>query len=327
MTEKSLFWFTDGFDGAIGDGAAPYTEEEFRGYNSSLFGEGVIADAGNELAVTGTATPLAVNTGRAQVSGFHYFNTASVDLTVTGPEAGTTGGRVVLRADWTTATVRLAIELNTAGNAAIPAMTQTPGTLYEISLASFTVTTAGVITVTDAREIIAPDTGPVKLDELLGDGVAATLTLSDARLALFNSIRVIGYGRVSGGTAIATLELRFNNDTGNNYASSVITGNDGSVTHTLASGVSGIGLGTITAVSGTANAFDQYQIDIHAPGGIGWKTCHAVAQTHGDASAFAVASYQIDGWWRSTARLARIDISTNGTAFIAGTKFAVYGIA
>jgi hypothetical protein len=155
MAEKSLFWFTDGFDGAIGDGAAPYTEEEFRGYNSSLFGEGVIADAGNELAVTGTATPLAVNTGRAQVSGFHYFNTASVDLTVTTPAVGTTGGRVALVADWTTATVRLAIKLNTDGNAAIPAMTQTPGTLYEITLASFTVTTAGVIAVTDTR-VFAP---------------------------------------------------------------------------------------------------------------------------------------------------------------------------
>jgi hypothetical protein len=327
MAEKSLFWFTDGFDGSTGDGAAPYTEEEFRGYNAALFGEGVIADAGNELAVTGTATPLAVNTGRAQVAGFHYFNTASVSLAVTTPSVGTTGGRVTLVASWAAATVRLAIKLNTDGNAAIPALTQTPGTLYEIGLASFTVTTGGVITLTDTRAFFAPHTGPVKLDELLGDGVAATLTLSDARLALFNSIRIIGYGRVSGGVTIATLDLRFNNDTGNNYASSVITGNDASVTHARNSGVSSITLGTITAVSGTANAFDQYQIDIHAPGGVGWKTCHAVSQTHGDGSAFAVASAQIDGWWRSTAKLSRIDIITNGTAFIAGTKFAIYGIA
>jgi hypothetical protein len=154
MAEKSLFWFTDGFDGAIGDGAAPYTEEEFRGYNAALLGEGVVADAGNELAVTGTATPLAVNTGRAQVAGFHYFNTASVDLAVTTPSVGTTGGRVALVADWTTATVRLAIKLNTDGNVAIPGMTQTPGVLYEISLASFTVTTGGVITLTDTRQFI-----------------------------------------------------------------------------------------------------------------------------------------------------------------------------
>lgn len=151
MTEKSQFWYTDGFTGATGDGAAPYTQEEFRAYNDNLYGEGVVAGAGNELAVSGTATPLAVATGRAQVHGFHYWSTAAEDLTVTTPTVGTTGGRVVLRADWAAAEVRLAVLLNTDGVAAIPALTQTSGTTWEISLASFTVTTGGVITLTDTR--------------------------------------------------------------------------------------------------------------------------------------------------------------------------------
>lgn len=151
MTEKSQFWYTNGFTGATGDGAAPYTQEEFRAHNDALFGEGVVAGAENELAVSGTASPLAVATGRAQVNGFHYWNDASKNLTVTTPIVGTTGGRVVLRADWTAATVRLAVLLNTDGVATIPALTQTSGTLYEISLASFTVTTGGVITLADTR--------------------------------------------------------------------------------------------------------------------------------------------------------------------------------
>lgn len=152
--EKSQFWYTDGFTGASGDGAAPYTQEEFRAYHAALLGEGVVAASGNELAVSGSASPLSVATGRAQVGGFHYWNDAAKNLTVTTPSVGTTGGRVVLRADWTAATVRLFVLLNTDGNAGIPALTQTAGVTYEIGLASFTITTGGVITLTDTRVFV-----------------------------------------------------------------------------------------------------------------------------------------------------------------------------
>lgn len=155
MAEKSQFWYTNGFAGATGDGAAPYTQEEFRSYNDEMHGEGVVADALNELAVSGVATPLTVATGRAMVNGFHYVNDAAKTLVVTTPSVGTTGGRVVLRANWAAATVRLFVLLNTDGNAGIPALTQTSGATYEISLASFTVTTGGVITLTDTRTFAA----------------------------------------------------------------------------------------------------------------------------------------------------------------------------
>ncbi|MCA9972458.1 MAG: hypothetical protein KC425_19690 [Anaerolineales bacterium] len=156
MAEKSQFWYTDGFTGATGDGAAPYTQEEFRAYNAARLGEGVIAGAGNGLAVSGSASPLSVATGRAQVAGFHYWNDSAKSLAVTTPVVGTTGGRVILRANWTAATVRLFVLLNTDGNAGIPALTQNAGVTYEISLASFTITTGGVITLTDTRTFV-PD--------------------------------------------------------------------------------------------------------------------------------------------------------------------------
>lgn len=155
MTEKSQFWYTDGFTGATGDGGAPYTQEEFRAYNAALLGEGVVVGAGNELAVTGATSPLAVATGRAQVAGFHYWSDAIENLAVTTPSTGTTGGRVVLRADWTTATIRLAAKTSSDGVATIPALTQTLGATYEISLASFAITTGGVIALTDTRVFAA----------------------------------------------------------------------------------------------------------------------------------------------------------------------------
>lgn len=165
MAEKSLFWFTDGFTGATGDGAAPYTQDEFSLYNHEVIGEGVVFCEGGLLEVTGTSTPLDLADGRAQVQGFSYWNSAASTLAVTTPSTGTTGGRVVLRADYSAATVRAVVLLNTDGNAGIPALTQTPNTTWEISLATFTVTTGGVITVTDARDFIGQTqkTQPISL--------------------------------------------------------------------------------------------------------------------------------------------------------------------
>jgi len=154
MAESSRFWTTSG----TGDGpAGGYTAAQFYDFvRKMLIGdqhasEGVLKGESNELAVTGAASPLAVNTGSAIVYGFFYENTASVNLTVTTPVVGTTGGHVILRVNWAAQTVRLVAVRNTDGVAAIPSLTQTAGTTWEIRLATFTITTGGVITLTDAR--------------------------------------------------------------------------------------------------------------------------------------------------------------------------------
>jgi hypothetical protein len=154
MAQKSMAWFTDGFDGAVGDGATPYKQEEWRAKEYTFFGDGVDPNDGGQLEVTGVASPLSMATGRAQVAGFHYWNDAALNLTVATPTTGTTGGRIVLRAQWAgagEATVRAAVLLSADGTAGLPALTQTVLTTYEIGIASFTITTGGVITVTDTR--------------------------------------------------------------------------------------------------------------------------------------------------------------------------------
>src|SRR5512139_978715 len=151
MTESSRFWNTNN----IGDGpTGGFDRDAIAAWLRNIWaqgGSGVLRGVLNELAATGTASPIAVNTGAAIVYGLYYWNTASVNLTVTTPSGGTTGLRVILRASWSAQTVRLVAVRNTDGVAAIPALTQTPGTTYEISLATGTITTGGVITLTDDR--------------------------------------------------------------------------------------------------------------------------------------------------------------------------------
>ena len=154
MTEKSLFWTTNG----TGDGTSGgYTATEFYDFLRRLLitdqeaAQGVLRGVLNELEVTGSSSPIALNTGAAIAYGFYYENSASLNLTVTTPVVGTTGGRVNLKIDWTAQTVRVVVQLNTDGTASIPSLVQTAGSEWNVPLATFTVTTGGVITLTDAR--------------------------------------------------------------------------------------------------------------------------------------------------------------------------------
>lgn len=161
MTEKSWPWSTVA---GLGDGTAELNEALSREFLALYFGvqdpevEGVCKGLSiGELEVTGIATPLSVDPGAGICYGL-YINDAVKTLAITIPAVGTTGGRVVLQTNWAgtggaplEARTRLAVKYSADGNPAIPALTQAFGTTWEVSLATFTVTTGGVITVTDDR--------------------------------------------------------------------------------------------------------------------------------------------------------------------------------
>lgn len=145
MAESSRFWNSND----VGDGlSSGYTAAQIGAWMQALFGRGgsgILARVLNELAVSGTASPLSVATGAAIVDGHFYTNDAALSVAVASPTTGTTGGRVVLEADWSAQTVRAKAIKSADGTADIPELTQTSGTLYQISLATFTITTGGVI--------------------------------------------------------------------------------------------------------------------------------------------------------------------------------------
>jgi len=157
MAEKSIFWTT----GATGDGATEYTQAELIRWMRQMWladntDEGVHKNYLNELEVTGTSTPVAVNTGAAIVYGFPYWNTASVDVAIPTPSAATRIDYITLEADWTAQTVRITRVAGTEG-AGAPSLTQSDGSEWQIPLAQASITTGGVITVTDARVWVHPN--------------------------------------------------------------------------------------------------------------------------------------------------------------------------
>jgi len=152
MAESSIMWTTNN----TGDGpTAGYTQTQlfqlFRSLSRTANLGGVFPDVLNELAVTGTATPVSVNTGQAICYGIPYFNSAAVTVAISTPASLTRVDYIVLRASWAAQTVRIARIAGTEG-AGAPALVQTPGTTWDIPLATVSITTGAVITVTDARE-------------------------------------------------------------------------------------------------------------------------------------------------------------------------------
>lgn len=157
MAERSQPWDSTG----TGDGGASgYTETETEEFFRDLItgdryaSEGVFPGVLNELAVSGTTSPVTVATGAGMCYGTYYQNTSALTLAVTTPTVGTTGFRVNLRASWAAQTVRATIVSSADGTSAIPALVQTAGTTYDIPLATGTITTGGSISLTDAREFI-----------------------------------------------------------------------------------------------------------------------------------------------------------------------------
>lgn len=188
MTQKSWPWDTNPPTGGDGDGAAGLTEASAREFLALYFkvqdptSEGVSVGVLDELEVSGTSSPLEVAAGSAVCYGL-YISDDTEELEVSTPVAGTTGGRVVLRTSWAgqptnEATTRLAVKVSSDGVASIPALTQSAGTVWEISLASFTITTGGVITVTDDRTF-RKSTGMVDTAEIHDDAIT-TAKIDDA---------------------------------------------------------------------------------------------------------------------------------------------------
>lgn len=154
MAEASLLWETNNTGDGVSSG---YTDDQmfqlFRCFCPPTNLGGVAPDILNELAVSGSSSPVAVASGQALVYGIPYYNTASVNVAVATPASSTRVDYIVLRASWAAQTVRITRIAGTEG-AGAPSLTQSAGTTWDIPLATVSITTGGVITVTDAREFL-----------------------------------------------------------------------------------------------------------------------------------------------------------------------------
>lgn len=202
MTQFSGLWTT----GGAGDGASTYTRanltEFFKVLAACLDEEGVAAAYLSALACSANgANTLRTAAGGALVDGKAYYNDANVDTNIPSAVGGgnTRIDRIVLRADWTAQTVRITRIAGTdAGSPTAPAITQTPGTTYDIKLCQVLVDTSGAVTVTDERVF-----AQVGASNGLADSIVSTAKLADAAVTASKLAAAVAGSGLAGGAGTA----------------------------------------------------------------------------------------------------------------------------
>src|SRR3990167_6058791 len=192
MTERSLPW-----PGTATGDAGTYTADEWRqvletvaGFRNTNRG-GVVGGVLNSLRPNSPGNDqIKADTGRAIVDGTVYEADVAVTKTMTTPVVGTTGKRLVLQKGWTAQTVRMAVISSADGTASLPALTQSDGVTWEISLSWFTHATSGVIAaVTDEREF----TNAVAIQFIIDGAGAAIATGEKGHLVIPRALHLYGW--------------------------------------------------------------------------------------------------------------------------------------
>lgn len=184
MAENSYWWTT----GGAGDGSATYTRADLKIIAQILaacqYWEGVAPNFLDEFAYDDAVQEtFEVGAGGALVDGKPYRNSATVTLTVAAAVGlgNSRIDRVVLRADWTAQTVRITLISGTnAASPVAPAITQTPGTTYDLPLYQVLVDVSGNLTTTDERTFAELPADSVTAGMLADGAVDSTAVLADS---------------------------------------------------------------------------------------------------------------------------------------------------
>jgi len=145
--------------------------------------------------------------------------------------------------------------------------------------------------------------------------------------ATYESLRLIVVARHDVAVVSAAMSLRFNGDTGNNYADQYLLAGHTTVTGAAAVNQTLALAGRSAGSSADANNAVVTVIDIPLYAGTTWNKAflsHSAVQDE-DTSA-NVSHYFISGIWRSTAAINQITLTPASGNFIAGTYCALYGV-
>jgi hypothetical protein len=169
-------------------------------------------------------------------------------------------------------------------------------------------------------------------DSVLGASQASfdTNTILGGNIpATYKHLRAVVTGRGDTAAVSTFVQMRFNNDSGVNYAdqeinnnsaSTLLTGEDNSKTYGV--------IGNIAAASATAGALGSTTVEIPDYNGTTfWKTWLAEAITHLGITTGLHNWYTFAGGWVSTAAITRLTFFPAAGNFVAGTRFTLYGLS
>ncbi len=156
-----------------------------------------------------------------------------------------------------------------------------------------------------------------------GTGSSQNITFSSIP-STYTSLQLRGIFRSSHTATVEDIRVRFNSDTGTNYASHFLTG-DGSATAVDASASTTlINIGRTTAASAAADIVSGFVIDIHDYTSTArYKTLRALGGLDRNGSGNI---YMSSGLWMSTSAITSITFNLFSGNWTTQTQIALYGI-
>jgi len=190
VTQTSGYWTTSG--APSGHQVASYTQaiaaKAWAIMAACYNFEGIAPGYLNALvgSVPGANTAR-IGTGGAIADGQWYENGAAVDVTIPSAVGGgnTRIDRIVLRVTWASfQCVITRIAGTDAASPVVPAITQTPGTTYDIMLYQALVNTGGTVTLTDERVFARISTANGLSSDVVTTAKVLDANVTQAKLAL-----------------------------------------------------------------------------------------------------------------------------------------------
>jgi hypothetical protein len=158
---------------------------------------------------------------------------------------------------------------------------------------------------------------------------SSTSTVTFSSLGTYSStykhLQIRSLAKGSAAFSSGNVRLRFNSDTGNNYAIHKLIGANSAVT-ALASTSRSSTIASLAFNSGTANAFSGGVCDIlDAYSASKNKTTRLLSNTRADSTTEFIQL--VSGAWFNTASITDIGLDLeDGGNFVAGSRFSIYGI-
>jgi len=159
--------------------------------------------------------------------------------------------------------------------------------------------------------------------QILGSSQASiTFSSLGTYSSTYKHLQIRTLARVSGGST-ETLLIRLNGDTGSNYSWHGLSGNGSSVSSFALTSNSYMGIGIHPGTNSSANIFGPTVIDfLDTYSTTKNKTARSLGGMNGAATTVRLHS----GLWQSTSSLTSIQVFSEVTNFVAGSRFSLYGI-
>ena len=176
---------------------------------------------------------------------------------------------------------------------------------------------SGVAASTSSYESIASATGTGSAGNIVFSSIPS------GYVAL--QLRVLIADTYTGGEASATVDMRFNGDTGSNYTQHALIG-DGSTAQAVGYASTNT-IRVLESIYGTSGAYSAGIVDIHNyTSTTQYKTVRGFAGSNANTANTNYTLRLASGLWQSTSAITSITLIPSITAFKTGSTFALYGI-